>query len=214
MIDKSRGSPVVKRVFGEIFGGILICDFWGAYNKLCALAKQRCFYHLFTELVTVDKKNESKDWKAFRKKLSRLLKDAVRLSERRNQFESQDYQRRKNRLHCRLENLIETVSEDKDVKRLTKRLKRHKQELFTFLDYKGVSPYNNYGEQQMRKPAINRKISHQNKTKQGAKTQAILMTLFKSCHIQKLNPCEIVLELTKLCIDPKTTAKTVLTITP
>lgn len=34
VIDRSRGSPVVKKVFGEIFRGILICDFWGAYNKI------------------------------------------------------------------------------------------------------------------------------------------------------------------------------------
>lgn len=40
VIDKSRGSPVVKKVFGAIFKGILISDFWGAYNKLCALAKR------------------------------------------------------------------------------------------------------------------------------------------------------------------------------
>lgn len=34
VIDRSRSSPVLKEVFGTIFNGILICDFWGAYNKL------------------------------------------------------------------------------------------------------------------------------------------------------------------------------------
>ncbi|MCD6570547.1 MAG: transposase [Deltaproteobacteria bacterium] len=48
VITKSRGSPVVKKVLHTIFKGILICDFWGAYNKVSALAKQRCFYHLCT----------------------------------------------------------------------------------------------------------------------------------------------------------------------
>lgn len=201
VIDKSRGSPVVKKVFGTIFKGILICDFWGAYNKLCALAKQRCFYHLFTELLKVDKSNKSDAWNAFRKKLSRLLKDAIRLSERRDQLKSQNYNRLKVRLYDRLGQLIKTVSEDNDVKRLIKRLNRHKKELFTFLEHKGVSPYNNYAEQQMRKPAINRKISHQNRSNRGAETQAILMTLFRSAELQKLNPVEVLLAMAKQSID-------------
>jgi transposase len=197
VIDRSRGSPVLKEVFGTIFNGILICDFWGAYNKLCALAKQRCFYHLFTELLKVDKHNRSTDWRMFRKKLSRLLKDAIRLSNRTNQLEPEVFNRRKTRLYNRLEQLIHAISEDNDVKRLIKRLKRHQSELFTFLEYKGVSPYNNYGEQQMRKPAINRKISHQNRSDKGSKTQAILMTLFRSAELQKLNPVEVVLLMAK-----------------
>ena len=122
VIDKSRGSPVIKRVIGSIFNGILISDFWGTYNKICALAKQRCFYHLFTALDKTDKHNQSKDWKAFRKKFSRLLRDAIRLSERRDQINADVYQRRLLRLYARLDQLIVTDSEDKDVKRIIKRL--------------------------------------------------------------------------------------------
>ncbi|MGA1796293.1 MAG: IS66 family transposase, partial [bacterium] len=207
VIDKSRGSPVVKRVFGNIFTGILICDFWGAYNKLCALAKQRCFYHLFTELLKVDKCNSSNAWKRFRKKLSRLLKDAIRLSERKGRLNPQDFQRRKQRLYARLHQFLETPGDDKDAKRLIKRLNRHRGELFTFLEYHGVSPYNNHGEQQMRKPAINRKVSQQNRSDRGAKTQAILMTLFRSAELKKLNPVETVLALAKECIDPNTSVE-------
>ncbi len=126
----------LKRVFGKIFQDIVICDFWGAYNKRCALAKQRCFYHLFTELVKVDKRNKSKAWAAFRKKLSRLLKDAIRLQGN-SQLTADRFTKRKTRLYIRLERLISSSYEDKDARRLVKRLKRHKGELFTFLEYKG-----------------------------------------------------------------------------
>ena len=207
VIDKSRGSPVVKKVFGTIFKGILICDFWGAYNKISALAKQRCFYHLFTELVKVDKRNSSANWKAFRKKLSRLLKDAIRLSNNIDQVKSKDYGRLKTRLYARLDQLIETSSDDKDVIRLIKRLRRHREELFTFLEYKGVSPYNNHAEQQMRKPVITRKISQQNRSDQGAKTQAIFMTLFRSAELQGRNPVETVMATAQNAIADKTVAE-------
>jgi len=193
-ITKCRGSPVVEQALGVIYEGVLICDFWYAYNQIQALAKQRCYYHLFTELVKVDRTNTSKEWKGFRKKLKKLLKDALRLQENKSTLDSIVFERRKKRLHKRLEWLIETVSKDKDVKRLIKRLKRHQDELFTFLDY-DVSPYNNHGEQQMRPPVISRKISQQNRSEAGALTQAILMSLFRTALLQGLNPVEYVKEL-------------------
>lgn len=193
-ITKCRGSPVVEQALGVIYEGVLICDFWYAYNQIQALAKQRCYYHLFTELVKVDRTNTSKEWKGFRKKLKKLLKDALRLQENKRTLDSIVFERRKKRLHKRLEWLIETVGKDKDVKRLIKRLKRHQDELFTFLDY-DVSPYNNHGEQQMRPPVISRKISQQNRSEAGALTQAILMSLFRTALLQGLNPVEYVKEL-------------------
>lgn len=200
LITKSRGSPVIREVLGSVFRGILICDFWGAYNKITALAKQRCFYHLFTELVKVDKTNSSPSWKAFRKTLLRLLKDAVRLSQRKAQLGPEQYDNRKNRLYHRLEQVLRVTPEDKDVKRLIKRLKRHKAELFTFLEHENVSPYNNHAEQQMRKPVLTRKVSQQNRSEHGAKTQAILMSLFRTAELQGHNPIEVVLSLAKSAI--------------
>jgi hypothetical protein len=202
LITKSRGSPVIREVLGTVFRGILLCDFWGAYNKITALAKQRCFYHLFTELAKVDKNNKSSAWKAFRKLLCRLLKDAVRLSERKAQFVPEKYDSLKSRMYDRLEQiLLIHHNGDKDIKRLIKRLKRHKAELFTFLEYENVSPYNNHAEQQMRKPVLTRKVSQQNRSAQGAKTQAILMSLFRTAELQGQNPIEVILSLAKSAID-------------
>ncbi len=45
-ICPSRASPVLKEVLGEFFKGILVCDFFGAYNRIGALFKQRCLLHL------------------------------------------------------------------------------------------------------------------------------------------------------------------------
>ena len=197
LITKSRGSPVLKEVLGAVFRGILICDFWGAYNKISALAKQRCFYHLFTELAKVDKTDSSPEWKAFRKKLLRLLKDAIRLHERKERMEQKDYDRLKMKLYNRLEQFLKDDHETKDGKRLIKRLKRHKNELFTFLEYKNVSPYNNHAEKQMRKPVLTRKVSQQNRSEQGAKTHPVLMTLFRSAELQGKNPVEDILSIAK-----------------
>lgn len=200
LITKSRGSPVLKEVLGAVFKGILICDFWGAYNKISALAKQRCFYHLCTELEKVDKKNISDQWKAFRKKLLRILKDAIRLHQRKDRLSTSDYARLREKLVNRLQQFLKDDHNDKDGKRLIKRLKRHRDELLTFLYYDDVSPFNNHAEQQMRKPVITRKISQQNRSEQGAKTHALLMTLFRTAELQGKNPVESVLEMAQAAL--------------
>jgi hypothetical protein len=57
-IDKSRGGKVVSDILGEKYPGALISDFYSAYNKLQALAKQRCLGHLLAEIKKVQKKNK------------------------------------------------------------------------------------------------------------------------------------------------------------
>ncbi len=200
VITKSRGSPVIHKVLGKIFKGILICDFFGAYNMIEAFAKQRCFYHLATELEKTDKHNLSDQWQKFRKKLYRLMKDAIRLSAKVDSMEANRYVQRIERLYTRLDCLIDQSTEDPDVNRLQKRLSRHRNELFTFLECIDVSPYNNWAEQQMRRPVISRKISQQNRSADGATAQAILMSVFKTLDLQKLNPVEAAITIAQSCI--------------
>lgn len=200
LIDRHRGSEVVRRVLGTLFAGILITDFWGAYNALEALAKQKCYFHLFTELVKVDKRNPSAHWQQFRKHLSRFLKDAVRLGEARQIHPPPVYARRKAKLHRRLDALIAASFNDADATRLIKRLRRHRHELLTFLDHEHVSPYNNHAEQQMRTAVLTRKVSQQNRSAAGAKTHALFLTLFRSAHLQKLNPLDDVMRRAKTTI--------------
>ena len=93
----------------------------------------------------------------------------------------------------RLDELIAAAFQDADAKRLIKRLRRHRNEMRTFLDHEGVSPYNNHAEQQMRTAVHTRKVSQQNRSLQGAKTHAIFLSLFRSAQLQGINPLEYVL---------------------
>jgi transposase len=204
VIDRHRGASVVRAVLGTVFPGILITDFWGAYNALETLAKQKCYFHLFTELVKVDKLTTGPPWKRFRKKLARLLRDAVRLGEARDTLPALRYAARKAKLHQRLDALIAFPWTEAHSKRLTKRLRRHRHELFTFLDHPDVSPYNNHAEQQMRVAVHTRKVSQQNRSLQGAQTHAILLTLFRTAQLQKRNPIEHVMQLASTALATRT----------
>ena len=203
LIDQRRSSAVVARVLGEVFDGILISDFYGAYNLVEAWAKQRCFFHLFTELIKVDKRNRQPPWRAFRRRLSRLLKDAMRLNLQRAELDDTVFARRKCRLKQRLDQLIADPWDDEDARRLAKRLKNFRGELLTFLDHEGVAPTNNHAERQMRKPVAARKICQQNRSKRGAKTHAILLSLFRTAELQGHQPVDFVILLTKAAIAGK-----------
>lgn len=177
-IERSRGSPATIKLLGEFFRGILISDFWGGYNFIKAFAKQKCLVHLMRELVKTSLTNTTRPWYAFAKKLTRLLRDAIRLNGKAEKLEPQSFEKRKARLKMRLQALINGDYQEKDCRRLVKRLRRHQNELFTFLDHPEVDWHNNHGERQLRPAVVARKNSGGNHSECGAETQAVMMTIF------------------------------------
>ncbi len=73
-----------------------------------------------------------------------------------------------------------------------KRLQRHVSELFTFLDHAEVPFDNNHGERQIRPAVIARKNSYANGSEDGAETQTILMSVFRTLKQRGHNPVSAV----------------------
>jgi hypothetical protein len=74
---------------------------------------------------------------------------------------------------------------------LVKRLRRRQHELFTFLREPAVPFENNFAERIIRLAVIMRKNSYNNRSKKGASTQAILMSVFTTIKQRGLNPIQI-----------------------
>ena len=189
MIDRSRGSPALQKFFTEEFEGVLITDFWSAYESVCAQDRQYCLVHLLRELEKVDLKNGSAEWQAFAKKLRRLLRDGIRLRKQEG-FAPGAFQPRVDRLNKRLAELAHDEHEDADARRLTKRLRKYAEYLFTFLDYTDVPFENNFAERQIRPAVILRKNSQSNRSDRGAATQAVLMSVYRTLRLRGLNPTQ------------------------
>ncbi len=191
MIEYCRGSPVLQKFFTEAFDGVLITDFWAAYDSVDAADRQKCLPHLLRELEKVDQHNDSSEWQAFARKLRRLLGDGIRLRKRPD-FTPDRYQGRINRLNHRVGQMAGEEHVDADARRLTKRLRRYGEYLFTFLDYPDVPADNNFGERQIRPAVILRKNSQSNRSDRGAATQAILMSVYRTLRLRGLDPTETV----------------------
>lgn len=181
MIDRSRGSPALQKFFIEEFSGTLVSDFWGAYNAVACALRQTCLVHLLRDLEHVDKyKSPGENWRAFAKKLRRLMGDAIRLWRNQEEFDAQTFASRRKRLTTRLQAMIDTDWNDTQAHRLIKRLRRHQDDLFTFLDQPGVPFDNNHAERAIRPAVIIRKNSYGNRSERGADTQAVVMSIFRT----------------------------------
>jgi transposase len=181
MIDRSRGSPALLKFFTEEFHGVLVTDFWGAYNAVACALRQTCLVHLLRDLEHVEKyKAPSEEWAPFAKKLRRLLADAIRLWRAKAETPADAYASRRERIARRLDELIDEPWKDSQAKRLVKRLRRHRHDLFTFMDRDGVPFENNHAERAIRPAVIIRKNSYGNRSERGADVQAVLMTVFRT----------------------------------
>jgi hypothetical protein len=193
MIDRSRGSPALMKFFIEEFAGTLVTDFWGAYNAVACAMRQTCLAHLLRELEHTEKyKSPGAHWPAFAKKLRRLLRDAIGLCRKCGEFSEATYASRRERLTVRLRKLLDTPWKDGQAKRLIKRLRRHQDDLFTFVDQVDVPFDNNAAERAIRPAVIIRKNSYGNRSQRGADCQAVLMSIFRTLKQRGHDPIQVI----------------------
>jgi transposase-like protein len=204
VINRSRASPVVLRFFKKAFAGVLVTDFWGAYNAIVCARKQKCLAHLLSDMKKVAKyKDTSEDWKEFSKRLKRLLRDAMRLRGQRASLDKAMYERRCAHIEKRMTTMIEASWKNGQAQRLVKRLIRHRQELFVFLYTDGVPSDNNFAERAIRGAVVMRKNSYCNRSVAGAKTQAILMSVFRTLKQRGYQGTDVVIEALRQYIATK-----------
>lgn len=190
VIDRTRGSKVVRRVLGECFSGVLVTDFFAAYGFLRAAAKQKCLAHLLRELEKVSLRNTGEEWRGFAAKAKRFLKDALRLGADRAKHDDAEYDRNWLRLHDRLSALYGGDYADKDCNRLARRFEKYRDELLVFLERDNVDATNNHGERAIRPAVVMRKNYGGNRSERGAEVQAELMSIFRTLEMRGVDPLD------------------------
>jgi hypothetical protein len=195
---RSRGKKVIREVFGEDgkdFDGVLVSDFYTAYNEHCGF-HQRCWVHLLRDIHNlVELYPKNKKLSLWAKEVEAVLEEAkaypgpspnlplgLQAQERINQ---ESYSKEK------LQNLCEPyVTQNVPMATLCSRIVTYLSELFTFVRFPGVSPDNNLAERALRQTVIQRKIFGGTRTPRGSEAQSILSSLFGTWRLQGLNPLE------------------------
>jgi len=201
MIDPKRGQDPLTSFFAEAFEGVLIHDFWRPYSAVVLDGEgehQCCLVHLLREMSHIEAHHLSEkppqaaeDWSAFHKKVKRLIHDGIHLR-RQPDFTPERYRSRIVRIDERLMELARAEYVDADARRLAKRLERHCNEIFTFLDRPEADWNNNFAERQIRPAVVLRRNSQCNRSDRGAATQAVLMTIYRTLKLRGVDPIKAI----------------------
>jgi len=190
LYDHSRGSCVVKEVLSEEFEGVLVTDFYGAYNVYDGV-KQRCWVHLLRDLKELATKY------AGDKNVRRWVNAVKRVYYRAKKVADSNCSQRQ-RVRWRQvfeEQLLELarpyITDANAPQRvLSKRIDNFLGEMFTFVDTPGVPSENNAAELAVRPAVIARKVSGGTRSSKGSTTKMRLMSLFQTWTLQHINPID------------------------
>jgi len=188
-IAQSRGAKVPKAILPKDYCGILVTDFYSAYNRLPG-KKQKCLVHLMREMHSLYLKDQTESFLKHHKILKRIITDALRLKESQGQMPAPIYQRRIKRLKTRLFFWSCRDYRNKHLKRLAKRFLNHWLHLLTFLENPGISFNNNLAERMIRHHVILRNRSFQNRSQNGAAAHQTLMSLLHTLELQNRDPLD------------------------
>ncbi len=186
----SRSHPVILRLLGDRFRGVLVSDFYGAYN-LVPGRHQRCWVHLLHDLHALKEEYPAMPvvlaWPLELRQLYDeanvwLDRHATATPEERRHLYLSLYQRA-----CELGGR-HARDASHPCKVLAKRLLRHQDELFQFVLVPGLAADNNLAERSIRPLVIMRKISGGTRSDDGSKTRLTLASLLGTWAARQLNP--------------------------
>ena len=182
-IEKGRGYAVVKKHFGEDYGGVLIHDCWSAHNNTVAKAgHQQCLAHIQRDLTFLVEAHKSR-W-AY--DLSHFLRSAQK-ARTHIWSEGFDYEIRQKIIQDYQEKfllfLVKTTRQ-KDVLRLQKRVIKHQSAILHFMTSPTIPFHNNGSERAIRMSKVKQKISGGFRSQRGAERQAILLSIIETAKKQ------------------------------
>ena len=188
LIHPKRGHEALRVFFTKAFLGVLVTDFWKAYD-IVTNRQQKCRPHLLRELSAInDGRENGDDWPEFSKKLWRICGDAVRLEAGIEATDQDTYDSRLARLHTRIVDLAVEPRTHPHARRLAKRLPAYGEDLLRFLAVEGVPSSNNKAEREIRPAVLMRKASYGSASQKGAETRSILMSICRTLKQRGLDP--------------------------
>jgi len=181
-----RGKDMVDAVLGEEFQGVLVTDFYAAYDHYAGL-HQRCWAHLLREIH---------DLCGLYPEDGGLATWAAQLRgvyDRGKAVTDQDPRRRRRvqqRLSRDLLAACHPFQADQVAPqgKLSRRVARYLGELLTFVGDPAVPADNNAAERGLRPLVTQRKISGGTRSRQGTATAMTLASLFGTWRLQGINP--------------------------
>jgi hypothetical protein len=191
----SRAGSVVDAALGADFAGVLVSDFYAAYDHV-PTPKQRCWAPLLRDVHAL--RQQHPDDAALAKWATKLhrLYERGRAGATGPMLGTRTAQRQQWALRTQLQAGLRELAtlppqEPPPVYRtLAGRLRRYEGELFTFVTEPGVPPDNNAAERSLRHLVTQRKISGGTRSPDGTATLMVASSLFGTWQAQSRDPLQ------------------------
>ena len=188
----SREKGMVDTVLGPDFQGVLVSDFYAAYDHYVGV-QQKCWVHLLREIdALVCGHPADERLRSWADAVQQVYTDAVAETAALTAREASEAERRAPRwaFEQRLWAVCEpfVLDETAPQARLCRRIDKYRHALFSFVREAGVPPHNNAAERSVRHEVISRKISGGTRSAHGTQTRTTLATLFGTWRLQELDP--------------------------
>jgi len=188
VFNTKRGGDIVERILGKEFKGKLGCDGWSTYavfSKEYGILLQRCWAHLLREIKYAYKKNkELEEAYIWINDIFKGVKKARKLKSKHLRKQRYD------KLVKELEMWTQTFRAYKGMREIITKVKNGGEFWFTCVLYPEIEPTNNSAERGLRAWRVLEKIIGCLRTEQGQKTTEIMLSLFQTWDLRKVNPYE------------------------
>jgi transposase len=188
-IERGRGYAEACRILGEDYAGVIGADGWAPYRRFQRAQHQTCLAHLLRRCQGMIEMTWGRG-RTFPARVRDLLLHALELRDRYLAGEISQHGARVARgflLH-RLDDLLAGGFSAEANRRLAGHLRRNREAVFFFVDREDVEATNWPAEQAVRPAVVNRKVWGGNRTTAGARAQAVLMSVLRTCRQQLRDP--------------------------
>jgi len=178
--DLSRSGLVPKRILGEDYDNIVVCDGWSGYNKY---KRQRCWVHLLRELDALAEENNEIELQArlFHEMYKKALEAKKKPPDERIEFV------RMINSNMGLPYIIKVLSTIRSCREFASKLENARPYLFTGVIHPEVPLDNNPAERMLRKIVVHRKLMGCIRNEKGQKFIQNVMSVVQTCRLQKEN---------------------------
>jgi len=182
-----RTNAMIDSILGETFAGVLVVDFYAAYDHFPG-EKQRCWAHLLRDakdlLAQYPADRALGRWVQNLRRLFRVARDSPARTRAARLAACARLERATQRLCAPF------VGGAAPQRVLCERILKHLSELYTCVRLPDVPPTNNEAERGFRPLVTARKISGGTRSAQGTRDAMARATLFRTWHARGLNPFE------------------------
>ncbi len=175
-ITDNRAQRSITETFEDGFkNSVLVHDCWASHFNTKALSHQVCTTHLLRDMNYLTELYNHK-WS----KICKIIfQSALKLEKQMNKTDYFTHNPKRARIENRLDRLLnyKLPEKHKELISFQKRLRKHREYLFTFLYNQNVPPDNNASERAIRNIKVKQKVSGQFKSINGAFGFAVLRSV-------------------------------------